>query len=121
MFIDLWTILNPIIRTFVYITALYSIGSILFKFHFQKYFNDEINFFCNKIIKNSAFLGLLISILAFISIAGNLGGELRSIFELELIELSFETIQGRSTLFLVLGFSFLSLSFFFSTIFIQNF
>ena len=113
MFIDIWTIINPIIRTFVYIIALYSIGSILFKLHFQKYLNDEINFFCNKIIKNSAFLGFLISILAFISIAGNLGGELKSIFELELIELSFETIQGRSTLFLIVGFSFLSLSFFF--------
>ena len=83
MFIDIWTIINPIIRTFVYIIALYSIGSILFKFHFQKYFNDEINYLCNKIIKNSAFLGLLSSILAFISIAGNLGGELKSIFELE--------------------------------------
>ena len=113
MFIDIWTIINPIIRTFVYIIALYSIGSILFKLHFQKYLNDEINFFCNKIIKNSAFLGFLISILAFISIAGNLGGELKSIFELELIELSFETIQGRSTLFLIVGFSLLSLSFFF--------
>ena len=110
MFIDIWTIINPIIRTFVYIIALYSIGSILFKLHFQKYLNDEINFFCNKIIKNSAFLGLLISILAFISIAGNLGGEFKSIFELELIELSFETIQGRSTLYLIVGFSFLSLS-----------
>ena len=42
MFIDIWTIINPIIRTFVYITALYSIGSILFKFHFQKYFNDLV-------------------------------------------------------------------------------
>ena len=110
MIVDIWTIVNPIIRTFIYLNALYSIGLILFKFHFQKYFNHEINSFCNKIIKNSAFLGLSISILAFISIAGNLGGDLKSIFELELIELSFETIQGKSNLYLILGFSFLSLS-----------
>ena len=110
MIVDIWTIVNPIIRTFIYLNALYSIGLILFKFHFQKYFNHEINSFCNKIIKNSAFLGLSISILAFISIAGNLGGDLKSIFELELIELSFETIQGKSNLYLIVGFSFLSLS-----------
>ena len=113
MIVDIWTIVNPIIRTFIYLNALYSIGLILFKFHFQKYFNHEINFFCNKIIKNSAFLGLSISILAFISIAGNLGGDLKSIFELELIELSFETIQGKSNLYLIVGFSFLSLSHYF--------
>ena len=105
--------MNPFIRTFIYLNALYSIGLILFKFHFQKYFNHEINSFCNKIIKNSADLGLSISILAFISIAGNLGGDLKSIFELELIELSFETIQGKSNLYLIVGFSFLSLSHYF--------
>ena len=113
MIVDIWTIVNPIIRTFIYLNALYSIGLILFKFHFQKYFNHEINSFCNKIIKNSAILGLSISILAFISIAGNLGGDLKSIFELELIELSFETIQGKSNLYLIVGFSFLSLSHYF--------
>ena len=113
MILDIWTIVNPIIRSLIYLNALYSIGLILFKFHFQKYFNHEINSFCNKIIKNSAFLGLSISILAFISIAGNLGGDLKSIFELELIELSFETIQGKSNLYLIVGFSFLSLSHYF--------
>ena len=113
MIVDIWTIVNPVIRTFIYLNALYSIGLILFKFHFQKYFNREINSFCNKIIKNSAILGLSISILAFISIAGNLGGDLKSIFELELIELSFETIQGKSNLYLIVGFSFLSLSHYF--------
>ena len=113
MIVDIWTIVNPVIRTFIYLNALYSIGLILFKFHFQKHFNHKINSFCNKILKNSAFLGLSISILAFISIAGNLGGDLKSIFELELIELSFETIQGKSNLYLIVGFSFLSLSHYF--------
>ena len=121
MIVDIWTIINPIIRTFIYLNALYSIGTILFTFHFQKYFNREINYFCNKIIKNSAFLGLSISVLAFISIAGNLGGDLKSIFELELIELSFETIQGKSNLYLVLGFIFLSLSHYFQPLVFKAF
>ena len=90
MILEIWTILNPIIRTFIYFTALYSIGSVIFKVHFYKYFNEEINIYCKKIIRNSALLGLLISILAFLSVAGNLGGEIESIFEIDLIELSFE-------------------------------
>ena len=121
MIVDIWTIINPIIKTFIYLNALHSIGSILFRFHFQKHFNDEINIFCNKIIEKSSLLGLLVSILAFISIAGNLGGNFKSIFELELIELSFETIQGKSTLYLFVGFSFLSLSHYFSPLFLKVF
>ena len=121
MILEIWTILNPIIRTFIYFTALYSIGSVIFKVHFYKYFNEEINIYCKKIIRNSALLGLLISILAFLSVAGNLGGEIESIFEIDLIELSFETMQGKSYLLLIVGFSFLYFSYYFQNIFMNAF
>ena len=55
MIIEIWTVLNPIIKSFIYLTALYSIGSVLFKFHFQKFFGEELNFYCKKIIKNNSF------------------------------------------------------------------
>ena len=121
MILEIWTILNPIIRTFIYLTALYSIGSVLFKVHFHKFFNEEINIYCKKIIRDSAFLGLIISILAFLSVAGNLGGEIQSIFEIDLIELSFETMQGKSHLLLIVGFSFLFFSYYFQRIFMNAF
>ena len=121
MILEIWTILNPIIRTFIYLTALYSIGSVLFKVHFHKFFNEEINIYCKKIIRNSALLGLLISILAFLSVAGNLGGEIESIFEIDLIELSFETMQGKSYLLLIVGFSLLFFSYYFQRIFMNAF
>ena len=121
MILEIWTILNPIIRTLIYFTALYSIGSVLFKAHFYKFFNEEINIYCKKIIRDSAFLGLIISILAFLSVAGNLGGEIQSIFEIDLIELSFETIQGRSYLLLIVGFSLLFFSYYFQRIFMNAF
>jgi len=121
MIIEIWTILNPIIRTFIYLTALYSIGSVLFKVHFHKFFNEEINIYCKKIIRDSALLGLIISILAFLSVAGNLGGEIQSIFEIDLIELSFETMQGKSYLLLIVGFSFLYFSYYFQNIFMNAF
>ena len=121
MILEIWTILNPIIRTFIYITALYSIGSVLFKVHFYKFFNEDINLYCKKIIRNSALLGLIISILAFLSVAGNLGGEIESIFETNLIELSFKTMQGKSYLLLIVGFSFLCFSYYFQYIFMNVF
>ena len=121
MIIEIWTILNPIIRTFIYLTALYSIGSVLFKVHFHKFFNEEINIYCKKIIRDSALLGLIISILAFLSVAGNLGGEIQSIFEIDLIELSFETMQGKSYLLMIVGFSFLFFSYYFQRIFMNAF
>ena len=121
MILEIWTILNPIIRTFIYFTALYSIGSVLFKVHFYKFFSEEINIYCNKIIRNISLLGLFISFLAFLSVAGNLGGEIESIFEIDLIELSFETMQGKSYLLLIVGFSFLCFSYYFQHIFMNAF
>ena len=121
MILEIWTILNPIIRTFIYLTALYSIGCVLFKVHFHKFFNEEINIYCKKIIRDSALLGLIISILAFLSVAGNLGGEIQSIFEIDLIELSFETMQGKSYLLMIVGFSFLFFSYYFQRIFMNAF
>ena len=77
--------------------------------------------YCRKIIRNSALLGLLISILAFLSVAGNLGGEIESIFEIDLIDLSFETMQGKSYLLLIVGFNFLYFSYYFQNIFMNAF
>ena len=121
MTLEIWTILNPIIRTLIYFTALYSIGSVLFKVHFYKFFNEEINVYCKKIIRNSALLGFIISILAFLSVAGNLGGEIKSILEIDLIKLSFETMQGKSYLLLIVGFSFLCFSYYFQRIVMNAF
>ena len=86
MIIEIWTVLNPIIKSFIYLTALYSIGSVLFKFHFQKFFGEELNFYCKKIIKNNAFFGILISIVAFVSRAGNRGGDVACICGVEVID-----------------------------------
>ena len=113
MILEIWTILNPIIKTLIYLTALYSIGSVLFKFHFQQYFNKEISLYCRKIIKSNSLLGILISVAGFVSISGNLGGNIGSIFELELIVLSLETMLGKSCILLIIGFIFLNLSYYF--------
>ncbi|GIR20775.1 hypothetical protein CM15mP35_10360 [bacterium] len=35
MILDLWTLINPILRLIIYGTALISIGTVLFSFHFK--------------------------------------------------------------------------------------
>ena len=104
MILDLWTLINPILRLIIYGTALISIGTVLFSFHFKKYFKDDIDNYCNKILKNNSFFGALASIFVFFSIAGNLGGDIESLFDLSLIKLSFETLQAKSTSLLFVGF-----------------
>ena len=110
MILDLWTFINPILRILIYGTALISIGTVLFNFHFKNYFNYEVNNYCNKILKQSSSFGILVSIFVFFSIAGNLGGDIESLFDLSLIKLSFETLQSKSTILLFIGFVFLKIS-----------
>ena len=92
MFFDIWTIINPILRTLVYLTVLTTIGTILFQFHFNNFFDKELSIFWGLIKKMSVF-GLFTSLVVFLSVAGNLGGDLYSTTDLSLLILAFETIR----------------------------
>ena len=117
MFLDVWTFLNPILRVLVYVSALTTVGTILFQFHFGKFFDDELRFYCQNLVKNLSVLGLLIGFLVFVSVAGNLGGDLRSTTDVSLIMLSFETLSGKSALLFFIGYLFMAFSIFFDNTF----
>ena len=104
MVLDFWTFINPILRILIYLVALISIGTILFRLHFEKYLDKDIKNYCNKILKGNSAYGILLSIIVFFSIAGNLGGEIESMFSIDLIKLSLETLQSKSILLLFIGF-----------------
>ena len=104
MVLDFWTYVNPILRILIYLVALISIGTILFDFHFKKYLDNDIKNYCNKILKSNSASGILLSIIVFFSIAGNLGGDIESIYSVDLINLSLETLQSKSILLLFIGF-----------------
>ena len=104
MVLDFWTYVNPILRILIYLVALISIGTILFNFHFEKYLENDIKYYCNKILKSNSASGILLSIIVFFSIAGNLGGDIESIYNVDLINLSLETLQSKSILLLFVGF-----------------
>ena len=94
MFFDIWTIINPVLRTLVYITVLTTIGTILFQFHFNNFFDKELSNYCRVLIKKMSVFGLFTSLVVFLSVAGNLGGDLYSTTDLSLLILAFETLSG---------------------------
>ncbi len=113
MFFDVWTFLNPILKTVVYIFALTAIGTILFQFHFNKLFDNGLRTYCEKLLKKLSVIGLLTGLFVFLSVAGNLGGDIYSITDISLIRLSFETLSGKSAILLIAGFIFIVISIFF--------
>ena len=117
MFFDIWTFLNPIFKTIVYIFALTAIGTILFQFHFNKLFDNGLANYCQNLLKKLSVIGLLTGLLVFLSVAGNLGGDLYSTTDISLIRLSFETLPGKSALFFIFGFLLIIVSIFFDNTF----
>ena len=104
MIFDVWTILNPILRTFIYFSVLTTIGTILFSLHFSNFFDNIVKVYCQNLIKKFSIFGLFIGFLVFLSVAGNLGGDFQSVIDISLIMLSFETLSGKSAILLITGF-----------------
>ena len=104
MIFDVWTILNPILRTFIYFSVLTTIGTILFSLHFSNFFDNIVKVYCQNLIKKFSIFGLFIGLLVFLSVAGNLGGDFQSVIDISLIMLSFETLSGKSAILLTTGF-----------------
>jgi putative copper resistance protein D len=105
MIFDVWTILNPILRTFIYFSVLTTIGTILFSLHFSNFFDNIVKVYCQNLIKKFSIFGLFIGLLVFLSVAGNLGGDFQSVIDISLIMLSFETLSGKSAILLTTGFT----------------
>ena len=61
MIFDVWTILNPILRTFIYLSVLTTIGTILFSLHFSNFFDNIVKVYSKNIsqMEKSKFLDFL--------------------------------------------------------------
>ena len=101
---DIWVFVNPFLRTLLYFSCFGAIGTSLFLFHFGNLLGSQGIIYCNKLRSRSSLLGIIISLATVFSIAGTLGGEIFSAFDVTMLELTFETKIGRSTFFVLLGF-----------------
>lgn len=102
--VDVWIFLNPIIRMVFYISAFCSVGTYIYLIHFNRFLESKQKSYCFSLIERSSIIGCIISFLSFLSIPGNMGGDLKSIIDPELIKLTLETISGKAALFSLLGF-----------------
>ena len=102
--VDVWIFLNPIIKMAFYISAFCSVGTYIYLIHFNRFLENKQKSYCFSLIKRSSIIGCIISFLSFLSIPGNMGGDLKSIIDPELIQLTLETISGKAALLSLLGF-----------------
>ena len=102
---DIWVILNPLIRALVYGACLVVTGTLLFGFHFKKYQTRQSSAYCLSLAKNGSVFGLVISAIFFLSISGNMGGDFSSIFSPLFLNLALQTKSAIAAALLLLGFS----------------
>ena len=95
---DIWTLLNPILKLSFYLSVVGTVGTALFFFHFKKLLEKQNVEFCKNLIFFSSGIGIIICLLFFISLAGNFGGNFTSIFNIMFLKLAFKTTVGQVAL-----------------------
>jgi putative copper resistance protein D len=103
---DVWGVINPLIRVAIYLTTFGAVGTILFNLHFKQYLSVDGFAYCHRLIKRSSIVGALIAAASFLSVAGNMGGDFLSAFDTPMLQLALESKAGIAALTSVLGFFF---------------
>jgi putative copper resistance protein D len=103
---DVWSVINPLLRVAIYLTTFGVVGTILFNLHFRKYLSVDGLAYCHRLIKRSSIVGFLVAAASFLSIAGNMGGNFLSAFDTFMLQLTLESKAGIAALTSVLGFFF---------------
>ncbi len=102
---DIWSVVIPVLKITFYLASIGTTGTILFLLHFKPHLSGENFAYCSSLIKNGSLLGMTASAASFFSIAGNMGGDLKSVFDSMMLELTFETSSGFSALVAFAGFT----------------
>ena len=104
MIIETWSLINPIVKSLSYLLLIVTIGNILFLIHFMKNLTiQQIQFSYNN-IKIFSLIGMLVSMLTFITLLGNMSGDFKGIFEIYIISASFQTLAFKSFLLSLVGY-----------------
>jgi putative copper resistance protein D len=102
---DVWIIINPILKALLYIASFGSVGSFLFSLHFRKQLSEQQQSYCDYLSHKSTLIGSFITLLMILSVAGNLGGDLSSVIDLLMLQLAIESKSGVGYLTAFAGFS----------------
>ena len=102
---DVWIIINPILKALLYVASFGSVGSFLFSLHFGKQLSEQQQSYCNYLSHKSTLFGLVITLLMILSVAGNLGGDLASVIDMLMLQLAIESKSGVGYLTAFSGFA----------------
>ena len=101
---DIWSFIIPFLRVLLYLSSLGAVGTILFILHFGKNQSPTGVRYCQSLIKKSAILGVVASLSIFLSVAGNMGGDLVSALDIVMLQLALDSKAGLASLITLLGF-----------------
>ena len=104
---DVWSVINPLLKLVFYFAVFGAVGTILFMLHFQRYISSENTAYCARIIKISITTGTITSAATLLFISGNMGGDLISIFDPNMLQLAFGSKLSIAASMSLLGFIFM--------------
>ena len=76
---DVWIIVNPILKVLLYAASFVSVGTVLFSLHFAKHLSVAQRAYCDYLAFKAALVGAVTSLCMIFSVAGNLGGDIVSL------------------------------------------
>ena len=101
---DVWIVINPILKVTLYFSSFGSVGGYLFSLYFREHLAEQQLLYCLRLSRKSALIGTITSLLLFFSVAGNLGGDIISVIDLFMLQLAVESKAGISYLASFAGF-----------------
>ena len=88
---DLWVLINPILKFILYAAIVGSVGTFLFSLHFTAQLTEQQQSYCYYLSRKSVFIGGITSLLMILSVPGNLGGDLRGLIDPLMLQLAIES------------------------------
>ena len=101
---EIWIVLNPIIKFLLYIAVFGSVGTLVFIFHFYRLLTPLQLGYCSSTSKKFTKVGVLVSFISILSVPGNMSGDLIGIIDINMVNLSIDTLALKASLLLFIGF-----------------
>ncbi len=106
---EIWSLLNPLLKFLGYLLIIGALGSALFYCHFSHYLSQPTKTYCVKLIHRSCLAGVIVYIILFAATAGNFGGDLTSVADPFMLQLAWESKTGQSVIATLIGFILISI------------
>ena len=101
---EIWIVLNPIIKFLLYIAVFGSVGTLVFTFHFYRLLTPLQLDYCSSTSQKFTKVGVLVSFISILSVPGNMSGDLIGIIDINMVNLSIDTLALKASLLLFIGF-----------------